>query len=409
MKIGRYFLIAAAVITAMTACSKSPQDTSDKKDDEDGGSSTVQINMEGLTIDGQFPIVAWTGIDAGDTATKFGPMRDCGINVYLGWYDTQAEVMTALDNAEVAGVKLIIKSDELFTNTAAVVKSMKNHPALFGYHIEDEPEVDEIPTLASIVKSIQAVDDKHFCYINLYPNWAWGNIDGYMSKVTSFVSQTPVRFLSFDHYPIIEIDGVSSIRPEWYKNLEDIRKVARARNMPFWAFALALTHNLGNIVYPIPTLAELRLQMFSNLVYGAQGFQYFTYWGIYRNSQTQVYDIAKTVNYELQKLSKYFLGADVTGVWHTGENIPYGTKELSSMPTGISAIDTHGKDAIVSKIVKESNIFIAIVNKDYVNSVDMDISFSSKTWKIDKDGLKAAAESGKYTVGPGDIALFQVK
>lgn len=409
MKRGRNILIAAAVVTAMTACSKNTPGDPDKNYDGDEGSSSVHMNMEGLTIDGQFPIVAWTGIDATDTATKFGPMRDCGINVYLGWYDTQAEVMTALDNASAAGVKLIIKSNELFSNTASVVNSMKNHPALFGYHIDDEPEVDEIPALASIVKDIQAVDDKHFCYINLYPNWAWGSIDGYMSKVTSFVSQTPVRFLSFDYYPIIEIDGVSSLRPEWYKNLEDIRKVARARNMPFWAFALALTHTLDNVVYPIPTLAELRLQMFSNLVYGSQGFQYFTFWGIYRNSQTQVYDIAKTVNYELQKLSKVFLGADVTGVWHTGANIPYGTKELTAMPSGLTSLDTHGKDAIVSKVVNGSKIYIAIVNKDYVKSMDMDISFSGNSWKIDKDGLKATAKSGKYTIGPGDIALFQVK
>ena len=30
--------------------------------------------------------------------------------------------------------------------------------------------------------------------------------------------------------------------------------------------------------YPHPTLATLRLQMFSDLAYGAQGLQYFTYW-----------------------------------------------------------------------------------------------------------------------------------
>lgn len=41
--------------------------------------------------------------------------------------------------------------------------------------------------------------------------------------------------------------------------------------MPFWAFALALSHKLDNThFYRIPTLAELRLQVFSNLAYGAQ-------------------------------------------------------------------------------------------------------------------------------------------
>ena len=167
---------------------------------------------------------------------------------------------------------------------------------------EDEIEEGDFAKNATVINTISSIDSKHPCYINLYPNWAWGSIDSYEYKLVSYVSSVPVKFLSFDQYPIIQQKGEISLREYWYKNLEDIRRVSRAKNMPFWAFALSLSHQLGDILYPVPTLGHIRLQMFSNLAYGAQGFQYFTYWGIFHDEPTEVYDIVKTVNKELQYL-----------------------------------------------------------------------------------------------------------
>ena len=392
------FLPAAAIIAA--ACEKDPDGR-----EPSGGSPA---DLTGLTVDGQFPIVAWTGIDLADMDSKFGPMKECGANIYLGWFSSMDDVMLALDKAEAAGVKLIVKGDALMTDTRNAAGMMKDHPALFAYHIEDEPEVSEFSVLSEIVENIAAVDNVHPCYINLYPNWAWGGPDDYMSKVLRFYSEVPVRFLSFDYYPVIEQDGVSSLRPYWYKNLEDIRRVARSKNIPFWAFALALSHQLDDVLYPIPTVAELRLQMFSNLAYGAQGFQYFTWCGVYQSGPTQVYDRVKTVNTELQALSPYFLGADVTDVWHTGKEIPYGTKALSSMPEGISSLSTSDGGAVVSRVVKDGNAYVAIVNRDYRSPMTLDIAFSAEAMKIDKQGNKTGAVSGSTVVEPGDIVLYQI-
>lgn len=395
------FFLAAVALMA-TACSKAVKDS-------DINGKGGYPDLAGLTVDGQFPIVAWTGIDAEDTGRKFGPMKESGVNVYLGWYDTMDEVRMALDNAQAAGVKLIIKSNELVSDTRNTVGEMMSHPALFAYHIEDEPNESEFPVLAETVSQISAIDSSHPCYINLYPNWAWGEIDGYMSKVLQFLAEVNVRFLSFDCYPIYVKNGVSYLRPYWYKNLEDIRRVARSRNIPFWAFALALSHRLDDEVsYPIPTVEELRLQMFINLAYGAQGFQYFTWWGVYQDGPTQVYDMVKTVNAELQALSIFFLGADVTDVWHTGKEIPYGTKKLDSMPSGLSSLSTSDGGAVVSRVVKDGKVYIAVVNKDYQKPMSLDISFSSRAVQIDHNGYKAEAVPGRHTVGAGDIIMFQI-
>ena len=394
--------ILAAVALVVAACEK----------DTGGGSSKDEwkspYDLTGLTVDGGFPIVAWTGITASDSDTWLKEMKGCGINVYLGWYDTIEEVMTVLDNSEAAGTKAILNCDELFSNTGDVVARMKDHPALFAYHIADEPSVSDFPMLKEAVNKILSFDDSHPCYINLYPNWAWGGIDDYLQKVNAFLTTVPQRFVSFDHYPIREIDGESSVRPEWYKNLEDIRRVARAKKLPIWAFALSLAHYLEDVTYPVPTLEELRVHQFSNLVYGAQGFQYFTFHGIYKNSPTQVYDKVKNVNASLQALSKIFLGAEIADVWHTGATIPYGTKALAALPDGISSLKTSDGGAVVSKVIKDGNTYIAIVNKDYKKDMILEIAFSRKVTKIDNMGYKAQAGSETVTVSPGNIIIYQI-
>ena len=396
------YVYLAAVILVVAACEKNAGDRSSSEGWES------PYDLTGLTVDGGFPIVAWTGITASDSGTWLKEMKGCGINVYLGWYDTIDEVMTVLDNAEAAGVKAILNCDELFSDTGNIVGRMKDHPALLAYHIADEPSTSDFPMLKESVNRILSFDDAHPCYINLYPNWAWGKIDDYLQKVNAFLTTVPQRFVSFDHYPIMEVDGVSSFRPEWYKNLEDIRRVARAKKLPMWAFALSLAHYLEDVTYPVPTLGQLRLQQFSNLVYGAQGFQYFTFHGIYRNAPTQVYDRVKDVNASLQALSKIFMGAEIVDVWHTGTSLPYGTKALSALPKGISSLKTSDVGAVISQVVKEGRTYVAIVNKDFNRDMTLDIAFNRKVTKIDNMGYKAQAQSENITVSPGNIVIYQI-
>lgn len=101
---------------------------------------------------------------------------------------------------------MITSSKDLLSVATAeeVVKAMMNHPALYAYHLKDEPEVNDLPGLGELVKKIKTIDSHHPCYINLYPNWAWGK-ELYSENVKSFIEQVPVPFISFDNYPIVSI------------------------------------------------------------------------------------------------------------------------------------------------------------------------------------------------------------
>lgn len=384
-----FMLLAAAVLSGAAACSK--PDTPGRPD------KPVEEN-------GEFPIVAWAGIDAKDADVKFGPMKDAGFNVYLDWYDSFEEVETVLDAAEKNGVKVIVRSRDFLSDPAAEVKKIKDRDGLFGYFIIDEPETSQLKTYGDIVSKVQKVDSSHPCYINLYPNWAWGGADSYLNRLSGYLSVVQAPFLSFDFYPILKKDGTVEIREGWYKNLEDVRKLSRAKKIPFWAFALSLAGEDSE--HPTPTLPDLRLQQFVNLAYGAQGFQYWTYWGIYHSSPTSVYNPVKQVNRELKVLARYFCGADVTGVWHTGGDIPYGTSALSKMPAGIRSL-VAGGPALVSEFSKGGRSFVAVVNKNCRQKMSLAVEFEKPATRFDREGFKSSVTECTVSMDPGDIIVFQ--
>ncbi|MBN1293375.1 MAG: beta-galactosidase, partial [Candidatus Latescibacteria bacterium] len=258
------------------------------------------------------PIHAWIGPPAEQTSyARYKELADAGFtHSFSGFPDADA-MQKALDVAKAAGIQLFVHIPELKSDPEGTVKRFKDHPALAGYHLRDEPNAKDFPELAAWVQRIRAVDDDHFCYINLFPNYASAEQLGnpsYREHVELFVKTVPVQVLSFDHYPVM----TKGLRPEWSENLEIISEAARKAGKPFWAFALAVAHD----PYPIPSIDHLRLQVYSNLAYGAQGIQYFTYWTPkstrwnfhegpidFNGKRTVVYDRVKKVNEEIRNLS----------------------------------------------------------------------------------------------------------
>lgn len=391
-----------------------------------------QANMEDLGFE-EFPILAWIGVPEGETTVeRFKELKESGININFSVYSNIEAVEKALDVAQEAGVKLLLYCPELSTDPEETAKRLMKHPALMGYHLRDEPSALAFPQLAEWIKKIQSVDKEHGCYINLFPNYAnkeqlFGNIeidrerDVYAQHVEVFLKEVPVPFISFDHYPVIETNGVRTLRAEWYKNLEIISEASRNSGLPFWAFALAIAHK----PYPIPTLAELRLQMFSNLAYGAQTLQYFTYWHPGENptwdfhdspigldgKRTIVYDLIKTVNSEIHSLAPIFLGSEVISVCHTGEHLPMETHPLKNLPKSIKTLKTGGIGAIVSVLKKGDQRFLVIVNRDFQNKMELNISTDKTVRKVLKNGKIAKLNnySEEVIIDPGDLMIYTWK
>ena len=358
------------------------------------------------------PTLSWAGMPADKADILFPLAKECGFDWHLGLYRSQEMAISAMDAAAKAGIGVIPGFPELKDSPETAVAAIKDHPALVAYHLKDEPETWDVEWLKEMHDNIRALDSTHPCYINLYPNWAW-NEEKYVEHIELYANEIDTEFYSFDQYPVTEVDGGIVVRPTWYRNLEEFSAMAKRHGKPFWAFAMAWSHHLGApsppAFYPIPTIGHLRLQVFSDLLYGAQVIQYFTFGGAVDTKTCQKkpeFEVIKQMNSEIKAYSPVFLGCNVLNVWHTGETIPSHTKRLETMPhKKVKSLSVSGEGAVVSLLENGGKTYLAVQNRDCVNEAELNIEFSGKARMFTIDGIKRV-ESNKITLSPGNIAIF---
>jgi hypothetical protein len=54
----------------------------------------------------------------------------------------------------------------------ALVEGVRDHPALYGYHLKDEPNASTFPDLARLKAYLDERDPARLKYVNLFPNYA---------------------------------------------------------------------------------------------------------------------------------------------------------------------------------------------------------------------------------------------
>jgi len=401
---------------------------------------SVSKKESGATVSTEeIPILAWYGVKE-HTIERYRELKECGIDynlTYVGIKNIE-ELAHIMNTSKEAGIKIIIHCPELYDKPEMVAKRFKDHPTIVGYHLKDEPSRNDFSNLGKFVQRIKAVDNQHFSYINLFPNYASSEqlrTSTYREYVQLFLQEVPIQILSFDHYPIrLNDSGVRSLNSEWYENLEIISDEASKAGIPFWAFALTTAHK----PYPIPTLADLRLQVYSNLAYGAQGIQYFTYWtpsinegfdfhdGPIENNtkqKTPTWYTVQQMNREIKALSSVFLGAKVIKVEHiatdaSGKNgaLPKSTTrfDFAKRPLEASIIKTFAipsnTNALVSFLKNGNRCYMVIVNRnlDGGDNVTFTITGGSGLQLIKKDGkaVPASSENSTQTVTPGDALIY---
>ena len=380
------------------------------------------------TCKDSFPIISWGGIAADKADTLYSLAKECGFNTHLGLYSTQQNAVLSMDAAHRAQLGIIISFPQIKDSTESAIASIKDHPALVAYHIKDEPELCDFPWLKDLYDKIYFLDSKHPCYINLLPNWLWG-VEEYCNNLELYATKFDAPFYSFDNYPVIEKNGKVTVRPDWYRNLEEFSAMARRHGKPFWAFALAKAHSITVpqvAVYPEPTIGHLRLQVFSNLLYGAQAIQYFNFTGIVDPATCEkkpAFDLVRQVNSEVRVYSSVFTGCTVLGVWHIGETIPCGTSRLETMPhKSMKSIEIHPESiagdisklmsdetpgAVVSLIENAGETYLAIQNRSCLEDVTIDITFSRGVSHITLAG-PVRFNGQPLILEPGNIAIFQL-
>ena len=397
------------------------------------------MSQEKLKSTGIIPVMSWGGIAQSEFSVEsYKKLKDVGVNIDIAFFSGADAIAAALDAAGKAGVKLMITCPELKSDPEKTANRFKNHPALEGYFLTDEPFKAQFQELVEWQKRIKTADGKHYCFVNLLPNInsnqsKFGTKD-YKEYVDTFDQLFPAPYLSFDFYPVV--DG--GVHPRWYENMEFFANKYQKDGRPFWAFALTTSYlaysndavqpSLNDFyqlydtykpektfIHDIPTLAALRLQIYVNLAYGAQGIEYWSFRGFgspldAQGKRTVVYDRLQKVSNEIQQLSGVFLGAKVISVAQTGLEIPVGTKQLSQLPAPVRLLETTGEGAVVSVLENGKNTFLVIVNRDFKNSMKLIIATDDSVKKVLKDGtmIPASDYANATEVEPGDVAIYML-
>jgi hypothetical protein len=150
-------------------------------------------------------------------------------------------------------------------------------------------------------------------------------------------------------------DG-SDLTAQFYRNLATVRASTLKNQIPFWAFAVTVSHTGYAGTYRRPSASDLRWMQFSNLAYGAKGLWYFTYWGassldafshtaIVSNTgeKSELWDMVRAINTTVLAAGDTLLGLTSVDVVHTKP--PAGQKAFAQGERWIN--DIQAADALI--------------------------------------------------------------
>ena len=373
--------------------------------------------------------LAYLGFDTSMiTDYHFGKLVDAGMNMLT--VETYDDWPQQLDLAAKYGIKVI-----LFVNGEAgryyrdpsskaldnIVNASKEHPALYGYQIWDEPSLSDTTAMNIAKKRIEQLAPGKPVYINLHPSSAGMMSLGcatYEEYVERYAASCNPEFISFDQYPVYQ----EGITPTWHRSLKVVSDVARRRGVPFWGFLASCWIDLeeNTVKRARPTLENIRLQGNTVVAFGAQVLQYFV-WRVYGGTSyaplmrggiyTQAYDDCSSYSTELQARSWIFAGGRVEKLRCS----PLGSSCLEpltqdDLPQQIEQLFCGG-DVTYSFVTNAGNEYLAIVNNSWQDKQTVEIEFSEMVYIIDRGGefTEQPCGAASLTIDEGDMLVIKTK
>lgn len=286
----------------------------------------------------EFPIFPWDSLRPSKAA--YQELQECGFN--LGGFAQPKD----LSIVAAAGMKCFVvdpamhdriyqnlPEDQITAQVKQLIAATSKSPAVFGYHVIDEPPASKVPQVVRWVKAFEAAAPQTLIHVNLLPIGGEKNAEAnYEKYLDSYIQQAKPKAFSFDHYSIMA-DG--TVRANYFQCLEVARRVSIKTGVPFWQICQAIAH----FHYALPSPATLRFQAYTSLAYGARGIGWFTYSGRdrgnYRASaidlfghRTPTWDMLREINLQLQRLAPIYTKLKSVGVFHHPQ-VPLGCQGIA--------------------------------------------------------------------------------
>ncbi|MCQ2430294.1 MAG: hypothetical protein MJ192_08190 [Clostridia bacterium] len=248
-------------------------------------------------------------MDSADRATldlfeKYGV--GCVVNDVLpGWWGGNGEKSGSLDK---------VNTMDKYEAGAA---SFKDHPAIWGVDIGDEPSALDFPYYGRVYSKVNAMFPNQFVYLNLYPNYASVSQNDadeticqlgtktYEEHIERYCREVPSDYISYDFY-VYQCN-----LPKMYDNFRIVADACRKTGRAFWYIPQVNSYNPAVWV----SENELRFQAYTAMAFGAEVITWACYTAGWWNNQvlddkgekTEQYEKLKAVNAELHTLSESYM------------------------------------------------------------------------------------------------------
>ena len=385
---------------------------------------------------------------AEETNRRYRDLAETGVS--FAW-NVPTEALDACAASGVGALVHLPATRDERDNTAAClefVAGIKDHPAVIGFNIMDEPSATFFKKIAAIREAVESeLSDGRYAVCNLYPDyasawqlsgpmpegtpnivdWEIENLVDYEQHVERYMSLVNPKMLSFDYYPL-QSGGTSD--KGFMRNMRLIADAAKKSGVPFHGFVQAISWN----GHRKPTLQEYRWLVHSHLIHGAKSFSYFYYWAPYADGgpegfssapveyggeKTELYDYMQTVNKEIRAMSPAVLQFEHKGfiAANFSEDDLYFMGLDDSLPAfgSVTEITAAAQSERILTGCFEKNGLAGyyVMNYSFEQEASAVLRFErSCRYEIwDKTGLAASgrAEKAEIRLGAGEAAFVVVK
>lgn len=275
----------------------------------------------------------------------------------------------------------------------ALIERVRSHPALYAYHLVDEPGAGAFPALGKLVAYLRQRDPAHMAYINLLPTYASDgqlqvsndaaerakvgypqdfagvNTDDktalrYREHLRLFVETVHPDLISYDHYHFMK----NSDGSQYFLNLALIRMAALEAGKPF--LNIIQTCDSPSEGWRGPGEHELRWLTYTSLAYGAQGISHFRYdVGLWKDpndptTPLPLYWALCQINREFVAIATELGSLKSLGAYHCG-TLPLGGQALP--PKSVFVPEPASQEVLFGYFGKSARrpTHVVVVNLDY--------------------------------------------
>ena len=224
----------------------------------------------------------------------------------------------------------------------------RNHPAVWGYAIGDEPGALTFPYYGRIIESLQADHPEMTFFLNLFPNVAPKNkpavpfadavaklhkehpnlaalgpgkepddyenllgsyqVRDYKEYISKYCEQVPLDYISYDFYLY---KGPDRRIPMSFENMKTVSDACLKTGRDFWSVMQVNSSDKNRLV----SVGGLRYQAYQSMAYGATTLIWACYtagWWYHqvldeKGEKTSQYEKLKTVNAEIHRIGDTYM------------------------------------------------------------------------------------------------------